>query len=232
MSSDHTPTRPLSASALRLIAMGCMLLDHVYRLCPGEWLWMRYIGRIAFPLFAFLLIEGYEHTRDLRRYALRLAAFAVISEVPFDLFHTAGDTWFLPSYQNVGLTLLFGLSAICALDRVDKQLLGGALAALSCILAYLCRTDYGAVGVALCVLFFITRGKGHDPAALAIRAIAFLLLFPPVSYASFAIFALFPIWFYNGQRGRRGRALQIAGYAFYPAHQLALAGLLAISPRF
>ena len=232
MSSDHTPTRPLSASALRLIAMGCMLLDHVYRLCPGEWLWMRYIGRIAFPLFAFLLTEGYEHTRDLRRYALRLAAFAVISEVPFDLFHSAGTTWFLPSCQNVGFTLFLGLTAICALDRVDNQLLGGTLVALCCALAQLCHTDYGTVGVALCVLFFITRGKNHDPAALAIRAVAFLLLFPPVSYASFAIFALFPIWLYNGQRERRGRALQIAGYAFYPAHQLALAGLLAISTRF
>ena len=77
---------------------------------------MRLVGRVAFPLFAFMIAEGAAHTRDRRRYALRLLLLAVISEIPFDL--VAGGTWLFPADQNTVFTLLLGLLAVWAGDLI------------------------------------------------------------------------------------------------------------------
>ena len=104
------PTRRFfTANQLKAIALVCMLVDHLWAtLVPGRE-WMTCIGRIAFPIFAFELAQGYIHTRDLRGYAKRLALLAVVSEVPFDM--VAGGTYFYPWHQNVAWTLLAGLWA-------------------------------------------------------------------------------------------------------------------------
>lgn len=80
---------------------------------------MRMIGRLGFPIFCFLLVEGFQRTRNLKKYALRLAAFALISEIPFDLAFK-GEIFYM-GYQNVYFTLLFGLLALCCIDYVDKH---------------------------------------------------------------------------------------------------------------
>ena len=107
--------RFFTANQLKAIALFCMLLDHMWAtIVPGRE-WMTCVGRIAFPIFAFELAQGYTHTHDLRAYAKRLLLLAVVSEVPFDM--VAGGTYFYPWHQNVAWTLLAGLWACHCADR-------------------------------------------------------------------------------------------------------------------
>ena len=103
-------TFDLSAAALHILAMTFMLMDHLWATLLSSQMWLTHVGRLAFPIFAFLAVEGYFHTRSFKRYALRMLLFAVLSEVPFDLMY--GGTVFYPVHQNVIWTLLMGLLGI------------------------------------------------------------------------------------------------------------------------
>lgn len=109
----------LSAAALHLIAMALMLMDHLWATLLPAQEWLTCAGRLAFPIFAFMAVEGYFHTRNLKRYALRLLLFALLSEVPFDLMY--GGTWFYPVHQNVIWTLLLGLLGVHLMETVRKK---------------------------------------------------------------------------------------------------------------
>ena len=106
----------LSAAALHIIAMALMLMDHLWATLLPAQDWLTCAGRLAFPIFAFMTVEGYFHTRNLKRYALRLLLFALLSEVPFDLMY--GGTWFYPVHQNVIWTLLLGLLGVHLMEAV------------------------------------------------------------------------------------------------------------------
>ena len=136
----RTRTSPglLSASALKALAMVCMLLDHMWAtVIPGN-TWMTWVGRLTFPLYAFLIAEGFFHTADRRRYALRLLGLALLSEIPFDLIQFS--TPFFPFHQNTVFTLLLGLWAISGLDRARQEptprriILGLLTLAAACLL--------------------------------------------------------------------------------------------------
>ena len=234
----------LTAAQLRLLALGLMLLDHVWALfMPGGYQWMTYLGRAAFPIFAFQIVEGYAHTSNFRRYALRLLLFGLVSEIPFNLMYAS--TPFYPIHQNVLFTLLLGLLAVRALDRARKAgglrpwLLATVQALGCCLLAQLGMTDYGATGVLTVLAFSLFReGRwakaGQLVALLLLHMVLFKGEYLSVSLAGhvlelqtqgFALLALLPIWLYNGRKGGGGRALQYGSYAFYPLHMLALYGL-------
>ena len=229
--------RCLSGSTLKLIAICAMSIDHfaasiIYYgiLLPavplsrgtGAWNWymiykvMRFIGRIAFPIFCFLLVEGFLHTSNRKKYALRLFLFALISELPFDLalFNSPVD-W---GYQNVFFTLLIGLLVIWAMDAVRKSkfqiplqltaiLVGG-------FLAWFLKTDYDYKGILLIVILYIFR---YDRKLRTIAGCISLLWEAP------ACLALLPINLYNG---KRGLSLKYFFYAFYPLHLLIYAAIL------
>ena len=224
--------RILSGSALKVLAAICMLIDHtgavIVSRCPQTVLFsllgkevtlyklMRFVGRPAFPLFAFLLVEGFLHTRDRRKYALRLGAFALLSEVPFDLaLH--GKLLDL-NHQNVFITLCLGFLGLWALERFQgkgwKQLLS-LLGLYGVVL--LAHCDYGVKGYGFVLLLYLLRER---PITRAVLGSAFL------SAQWKAGLAFVPVAFYNGQRGFiRERWLQYAFYLFYPAHLLLLYGL-------
>lgn len=244
---EHTPAvrKPfggLNADQLRLLACALMLLDHIWAtVAPGNPLWMTCAGRLAFPIFAFQVAEGCRHTSDAGRYAKRLLAFALLSELPFN--RMVSGSWLYPFHQNVLFTLLLGLWVIRALERMKQAayaaracLRAAAVIAAAMLLALVGMVDYGPLGVLTVVVFHVFRGfpmaqVGRLAALMLINMFAYEGMTLPLSLPGmelefplqgFAVLALVPIWLYNGQRGTGGRGRQLAFYAFYPAHMLAL----------
>lgn len=233
----------LSASALHILALGLMLCDHLWAtVIPGQG-WLTAIGRMAFPIFAFMIVEGYTHTRNLRRYVLRLLGLAVLSELPFNLMCSGGLIY--PFHQNVIWTFLIGIGLIELNARAGKTgklwlriltaagtLLGGYLAGM------LTMVDYYGYGVLTVLIFYFFRGRKWQDLAGQIAALGYLniemmgglvypiplfgreLLFPQ---QALALLALIPIWLYRGRAGIKHPAFRVFRYAFYPAHMLILA---------
>lgn len=203
---------------LKMIAVVTMLIDHIGAvLYPGDMIW-RYIGRIAFPIFVFLLTEGFAHTKDAKKYGMRLFVFALISEIPFDL--AIHGTVLEFSGQNVFFTLWIGLLMLMILEHFRGKIPLQVLTAVLCMLAaYLLRTDYDYKGILLILVFWLFRGQ---PVRRLIGfAAVVLLLFEPIEY--FALLAYIPILLYNG---KRGLPLKYLFYIFYPAHLSCLYFLL------
>ena len=216
---------PLTAAHLRILAMGLMLMDHLWAtVVPGND-WMTYLGRMAFPIFAFQAAEGYHYTHDFKGYCQRLGLFALVSEIPFDLMVMGAPIF--PFHQNVMLTLLLGLLACRAYDR--KKWLHVALWILAGAVS-LC--DYGAMGVVTVLMFHMLRGQ-KIPQLLMLVIINWfgfegqnlLLGSFEIPIQAFAVGAFLPIALYNGEKGPGGKWLQYGSYLFYPAHMLIL-GLL------
>ena len=150
----------LSAAALHIIAMALMLMDHLWATLLPAQDWLTCAGRVAFPIFAFMAVEGYFHTHDLKKYTLRLLLFALLSEIPFDLMY--GGTWFYPVHQNVIWTLLIGLLGIRAMEAVREKgktwlylLTCVAVTVLGFALGTLGMVDYYGMGV-LTVFVFLS----------------------------------------------------------------------------
>ena len=217
-----------SGSALKTIALITMMIDHVahgllinmdFAVTPfltigsvkiSIYLICRLIGRIAFPIYCFLITEGFIHTHDKRIYGANLLGFALISEIPWNLEHTGT---FLYSSQNVFFTLFLGFFALCIYDRFKGQFgkLALSLGAVF-IVAILLRADYGVKGVAIILLMYLLR---QYPVVQAFCCSA------PLNYPFASIFAFVPINMYNGERGFiNNKVLKYIYYAAYPLHLL------------
>lgn len=227
----------LNGFHLKLIAICTMLIDHMgYTLFPGV-MWLRCVGRVAFPIFCFLIAEGCVYTHDRKKYALRLLVFALLSEIPFNLMNS-GMIWD-PYDQNVLWTLLLGALVCWLMDWALKKctplsfvLTGAAMVAAYWLLEAF-RTDYGGWGMLLVAAFY---GVHRAPSGAVVKMIAqafglaFFSLGVMGGYLSIELWSLVslaPIWLYNGQRGFSHKAVQYGFYAFYPVHILALS-LIAI----
>jgi len=189
---------------------------------------LRCVGRLAMPLFCFLIGEGMRHTADRRKYLLRLGAFAVLSEPVFDLFRTGRPVGW--EHQNVFFTLLLGAAALWLYEEAVKQhrTAYGLCAILACaLLAELIRADYGLFGVAWIAALAFLRGQPYKRAGLflSIAGLYSLLSLPSGQWALIGLcagLAIVPVSLYNGTPGPRHRILQFAFYAFYPLHLLGL----------
>lgn len=225
----------MSTFALKLTALICMLLDHIGFLTGS--MFLRCVGRLSFPIFAFLIARGFEHTRDAKRYMLRLLLFSALSEVPFDLF-VSGSFWY-PDAQNVFFTLSLGLLAITLYDFWARR--GRAKAGLMFlpalgILAEVLRCDYGAAGVFLIFICYICRDRavfsGWFLFGCVFLSLTSLfqgdLVWVLIELLSVAALPLL-LSYKEGPSPR----LKYFFYAFYPAHLLVLyflhqAGLIGI----
>ena len=226
----------IDANMLRLLAILFMLLDHMWAtIIPGNQ-WMTLVGRMAFPIFAFQITEGFIHTSNFRRYALRLFVFALISEIPFNLFY--GSSVFYPFHQNVLFTLLLGLLAIHGIEKARREYTfkNIILAIFTLIgtffLGALGFVDYGVKGILTVVAFYLFKGFpwawiGQLISLILLNITFFNGMYFPVSLLGysidikvqgFAILSLIPIWLYNGKKGVNNRVLQYSFYIFYPLH--------------
>lgn len=246
MTAVCSPIKCLNGTVLKGLAMVLMFLDHACWTIAVEHQWMTCAGRLAFPLFAFLIAQGYRHTRDFKRYLKRMFLFALISEIPFNLM--TGGGLINPFHQNVMFAFCLALLLLREVDKAwERSWWQGIFVAVfgGCLgygLGFLTFVDYYGYGI-LMVLVFWLAGKVRLGWLLELAALAYinLELIGGMSYVLtlwgrevwvpqqvFALLALIPIWLYNGQRGPGGKKWQYFGYAFYPAHILALA-LLALA---
>lgn len=234
--SRHGGCQRLTGSGLKWIAVFTMLIDHIGAALLEYWLWInpevpsallwhridvicRCVGRLSFPLFCFLIVEGFCHTHDLRRYGLRLLLFAVLSEIPYDLAftHSAFD-W---EAQNVFFTLFLGLTALYLLRRWQGRLLPQSLSVVICAAAAeFLHIDYGLFGVLLIILLYLLRDKPHWR---TVAGCALIFLYEPLgSLRGFAAVAFLLLYLYSGEKGKGNKYFF---YLFYPAHLLLLYGV-------
>lgn len=187
----------------------------------------RAIGRLALPIFAFLLVEGFLHTRNLKKYLVRLFIFALISEIPYDLaFGTSAIDF---SQQNVFFTLFLALAVISLSRKLPGKIWLLPLAALAALAGYYLKLDGSYYGVWMVTIFYMLKDKTllKCLSVLALQLIICLIFNEPVLTLSslFATLPLIAIYLYNG---RRGQNLKYFFYIFYPAHLL----LLVIIAKF
>ncbi len=237
----------VSSFGLHLLAMALMLCDHLWAtLVPGS-LWLTALGRMAYPIFAFMIAEGWRRTADRKKYMLRLLVFALAAELPFNLMYMG--SWIFPFHQNVLWTFLWALLCMQCIDGLQRKwspkpvtaLLfwpaALALAALFALAAQLTMTDYYGAGVLTVLVFCAFRGGkwwqrlGQLAGLIYINWHLISGMTLPLQLGSLslelplqgaAVLALIPIWCYRGRQGPHSKGLQLAMYAFYPVHMLQL----------
>ena len=203
----------LNNFTLKMIAVITMVIDHVgYVIFPQVQI-LRAIGRISFPIFCFLIVEGFFHTRSHLNYLIRLSIFALISEIPFDLaFHQTLFDW---QHQNVFITLALGLFAIFCIEEINNRKIYIIPLILIFLIAVCSNCDYGLGGVLLICVFYLTR----ENAGLRFLLCGLILYVFFNSFELYGLLALIPISLYNG---KKGPATRLFFYWFYPAHLLLL----------
>lgn len=214
----------MSIFIIKIIACITMVLDHVKYAIPETRCFVtQYFGRIAFPLFAFLIGEGYCYTRDLQKYYERLITFALISQIPFMFFRAFVGEWLM---LNVMFTLLLGLLAINIFDKLKKKYyISLPLIVMIAYLASVLNVDYGWYGVmAVFVLYVFRYNNGARIFAFAILNLLFYFerLFAQFSVQSlisyiFATIPAFLLVLYNGKLGPKTKYIY---YIFYPVHMM------------
>ena len=234
----------ISSAGLHILAMLFMLLDHLWATVVSGNEWMTCVGRLAFPIFAFLLVEGFFHTRSRKKYALRLFLFALITEIPFNLM--VGGRIFYPIHQNVLWTFLISFGLMVWNERIKeaapwRRLLRFALSFMAGLLVgLLTMVDYYGFGIAMVLIFYLFRGQTwyHRLGQLLglywinvemmgglVYEFTALGRLWVIHQQGFAVLALVFIWLYRGRKGHSSKAFQYFCYAFYPVHMLIL-GLL------
>ncbi len=236
----------LTSFALHVIAMVLMLCDHLWgTVVPGND-WLTLIGRLSYPIFAFMIAEGYFRTRSFKKYLLRLFIFALVSEIPFNLMHET--SFFDPLAQNVLWTFILALLCIKLLDTIRMKMkpwFSIPLMLLTVLFFWLLGTftfvDYGGEGILMVLVFYIFRGNQWYCYIGQLIGIGYInlfaikgLVFPielfgmmlEIPQQGAAVFALPFIWCYRGERGYHNAFTKYAFYAFYPIHMLIL-GLIS-----
>jgi hypothetical protein len=237
----------LTSASLHILAMFFMLLDHMWAtVVPGNE-WMTCVGRLAFPIFAFLLVEGFFHTRSRKKYALRLLIFALVTEIPFNLM--AGGRFFFPIHQNVLWTFLLSFGLMAWNERLEaaplwrKFLRWVAAFWAGMILGTLTMVDYYGYGAAMVLAFYLIRKNWWNRGQWLNRLMQIFAMYWinvemmgglvyefealgriwVIHQQGFAVLALIPIWLYKGKKGHSSKAFQYFCYGFYPVHMLILA---------
>lgn len=222
---SNLKAKGISADTLKWIAMITMFIDHVGAVVleyipqfelpavNAAYYVMRYIGRLAFPLFCFLLVEGYHHTSNRMRYLRDLLIFGLISEIPFEICFMSEPG---NGFHNIFWTLALGLGVLMALDYAKTKYVNATWMNLLIMVvgAYAAETlgcDYGAIGVLLIFILYQTR---NDRAKQSIFG-GIAMLYEVTGPIAFVL-----TYFYNGER--KIKKYKYVFYAFYPVHLILL----------
>lgn len=211
-----------SSAALQIIALLTMTIDHIGYYLLDNNPYMRIIGRIAMPLFVFMLVEGFVHTSSRKKYFLRILLTALIAEIPFFLFYRV-------LMYPFAINLLFNfLISFIVLLLIEKNLLFLLLSPIAILLAQVMNIEYGGAIIIMAIGFYLANKlpKTQELWREIIRAISMLLgvgffnLFYDFKLEWFALLAILPIMFYSGKKGKR--LPRYFMYIYYPAHLLVL----------
>lgn len=206
----------LTTFHLKCIAVVSMTFDHAGAVLFQEAVWMRCLGRLAFPIFCFLIVEGFVHTHDVYGYLRRLGVFALVSEIPFDLAFY-GETIEL-RHQNVFFTLFLGVLMLALMEKCREWPEKAAVILIIMWLSALVKCDYSFRGVILISVFYIFRS--YRSIILAGGVLWNFLYTGAVQKAG--ILAMIPIMMYNGSLGKK---VKYFFYFFYPVHLLVIYGI-------
>ena len=241
--------RGISSFTLHILAMVIMLGDHIWGTTGIQTLWLTTIGRMAFPIFAFLLVEGFYHTHDRKKYIKRILLFAVISEVPFDWMYNGFV--FYPFHQNVLWN--FGISLVCLQlmesiraeeNWIKTYLSMPVIILLGYIVATITFTDYHGAGILTVMVFYLCRGNSKINRFMQFIGLVYINCFIlkglcftvtigsfswDIPYQGFAILSLIPIWLYKGRQGPYNRVIKEIYYWFYPVHAFILGLITTLS---
>lgn len=220
----------ISGSILKLLAVFSMLIDHMaYFLLKNDgtflqvlctvgsrdvtpYFLMRAFGRLAFPIFAFLIVEGFVYTRNRFKYGRNLLLFALMSEIPWNLVHAG--TWHHPG-QNVFFTLFLGYLGLCCLSYWKEETVKKSIGMLVLLaISFKFRADYGFRGYGFILMLYALRSQ------LLLKSVIGCCMLPGAWMPGLAFI---PICLYDGKRGFiQGPVWKYCFYAFYPAHLLVL----------
>lgn len=238
LQSDFIHRYGLSGNTLKLLALIIMIVDHVGAVLLPQYRILRYIGRLAFPIYCFLITEGVIHTKNIYRYGARLLAFAFISELPFDLAIHGKLLEFTD--QNVYFTLFIGMVTVY-ITRVMDETKGLMAFMLGMGIALLMKVDYSAYGIIMIYCFYKFR---ENPVwmLITIGITNYIMGIGGTGSQKYAVFAMIPIFLYSGKKSYREKELltdntnnsagsvksvgeillQYGFYAAYPIHLIIL----------
>jgi len=221
----------MNSFILKIIACIIMFIDHLKYIIPGEPLFMSAIGRLAFPIFSFQLVEGYSHTKNVKKYLFRLLLFALIAQIPFSMY-------FETTTLNTLFTLFLGMLGIYVYEYFkSNKIIGFTFIILLMTLAELLKTDYSYYGVGIIFIFHILKNKkALKTIAFSLFTILFFILYTDAYLLGANILQVFtntefmtllictlagiiPCLLYNGKQGPK---MKYFFYLFYPLHIILL----------
>ena len=210
----------MSSFGLKIIALISMLFDHCGYIFFNKITFMNIIGKIAFPIFAFQISEGYLRTKNLKNYFLRLFLFAIASQIPFMLFLNCLGTTTI--YLNIFFTLFLGLLSITLYNKIQNKPFSLVLVLLIILLAKITHCDYGWYGVAIIFLFYLFK---NNPLLMNITFIILTIIkYIPFTKINIylAISTCLSLIIINSYNGKKGRNMHYFLYFFYPFHLIIL----------
>lgn len=207
--------KTLFENAIKLPEAASWLL--LYRIC-------RCIGRLSFPIFAFLIVEGFNKTSNLFKYSIRLLGLALISEIPFDLMIANRVYYF--EVQNVIFTYVIGLLLLIVIKFTSRfsDAFHFVFAGIAIVICYFLKTDYWLEGILLIFIFYKLR---HDVYVMCMFALAITFMMSYKNYYGLASLSVVLIFLYDGKNG----LIDLKGipYIIYPLHMLVLYSILFFS---
>ncbi len=211
----------MSGHSLKLIAIVTMLIDHIGLALFPNIIVFRYIGRIAFPIFAFLIVEGFVHTSNYKKYLCRIVIFGILSEIPYDLL--ISGKIFDSNHQNVFFTFAIGLVMLHFIKKNEASMLNNGFLIMGILFSVILRTDYSIYGIGLIYIFYVFRYS-------KITMLGFATIVSLISggVQRFASLSTIPIALYNGERGPTAldnKYMKYLFYAFYPLHIMVLVAI-------